>query len=198
MREGDNHLSLKQLLLLVVAAVIVSFAIMLIVIWPAEFDKDPTGLGEKMGIKGMSVAQNESGALSEIAAGTREQSARHTRYEKPIDFVEVEILLEPYGQAEYKFNMHKGQKISYQWQAIGGLVYADLHGHTPNSSGDGEVVEQYLESDTVTQESGEFSTPFTGEHGWYFLNLETTEVKVKLRASGHWDSRELVPLPSQL
>lgn len=198
---NDNpNVSLKRLFLGTVAAVTVAVIILVLFVLPAEYGKDITGIGKKIGINGMSVSPSDTLSQNPKSEKANEGGSPHISFDTPVQFMETEIVLEAYGQAEYKFEMQAGQKVSYKWSVEGGLAYADLHGHTPDLSvsGEGEVLVRYLESDTVSGASGEFKTPFSGEHGWYFLNLETTEIKIKVSASGHWDTRELIPLASQI
>lgn len=166
-------------------SIVAAAVILLLFVLPAEYGKDPTGLGARLGVLNMSVEDENSG----------EQKA-HTRYAQPLEFLEIEFVLEEDGQTEYKFELQQGHSVNYQWSVSGGDVYADLHGHTPGPSGevDDEILVQYLESEEENAATGQFTAPFAGEHGWYFYNLERSPVTISIKASGVWDKHELVPL----
>ena len=198
MPHDSPNVSVKRLFIGSVSALFVAAIILVLFVLPAEYGKDITGFAEKIGINGMSAVQTDTPLTTAKISIDEQGGTTHTRFEIPLKFIDAEIVLEAFGQAEYKFDMQANKKVNYQWSVDGGVVYSDLHGHTPDPSGEGEVLVRYLESDTVSGASGEFTTPFSGEHGWYFLNLETTEVKIKVYASGHWDAHELIPLGSQL
>ena len=68
---------------------------------PAEFDIDPTGLGEAMGIKGMSGYQ--VGALTTQTGGVyRDQSS---------------FWLAPFESVEFKYTLAEGQSMVFDWRA---------------------------------------------------------------------------------
>ena len=77
----------------------------------------------------------------------------------------------------------KGKVILYDWSVEGGKVYVDFHGHDP-SKGDAYWV-RYEEADGITQRSGSLVAPFAGEHGWYWLNVSDTPVKIRLTVTGY-------------
>jgi hypothetical protein len=64
-------------------------------------------------------------------------------------------------------------------------VYVDYHGHDP-SLGDKFWV-RYSEQDGVERASGSLVAPFSGEHGWYWLNVSDKPVTIKLTVSGYYD-----------
>jgi len=152
---------------------------------PAEYGKDPTGLGEKLGVLNMSVEKEQDQAQQP-----------HRSFAQPLEILQTEFVIEEDGQAEYKFKLQQGHSVNYQWTVSGGDVYADLHGHAPGPSGEegDEILVQYLESEEENSATGQFTAPFTGEHGWYFYNLEHGAVTISISASGVWDDHELLRL----
>ncbi|GIS19897.1 MAG: hypothetical protein CM15mP120_18130 [Pseudomonadota bacterium] len=83
---------------------------------PAEFDRDPTGIGELLGIK--RYGRLLRGALSKQS---------HTYVE---DLREFELA--PFESVEYKYRLAAGQSMVFAWQAqsldgeLTEVVY-DLH-----------------------------------------------------------------------
>jgi hypothetical protein len=185
----------------VVIALAVAASVFVLFVLPAEYDVDPTSLGALLGIKGMSSSSELKRIANPIASsmagdGDTPASQYHLPADPPLQFVTVAIELVPFGQAEYKFTMGEGDSLSYSWATDQGEAYADLHGHTMEDGS--EVLVEYLKSDSVTGGSGRITTPFAGEHGWYFLNLEEQKQIVTLKVSGTFSAQELIDLGSQL
>lgn len=154
---------IKATLLSVVVAVIT----LVLFILPAEYNIDPTGVGQKLGL---TVFNEEGDATTAKAASDGEQ-----------DFV---ILTVPAGKGiEYKLDMNKFQKATYEWSTDGGQLYVDLHGE-PKGDTTG-----YFESftiATVNEMKGSFTVPFDGSHGWYWMNNTDKDINIQLIFSGEY------------
>ena len=186
-----------------VVAIIIAIVLLVFVVLPAEYDLDPTGFGAVLGIKGLSSQAEIETLLPEAASQDPPTTSNplHTNFDPALKFVTVELILEPYGQGEFKLKMPENARLSYVWDSGTDLVYADLHGHTliAGETGEGEeIVVRYLETQEGTSESGEFETPFKGDHGWYFLNLETRPISITVRISGRFDSHEYIDIGPQI
>lgn len=199
MKETSSALTKFGIIKRAVVAVLLALMILLFVVLPAEYGIDPTGFGQALGLKDISTDKivrviNNEQVSEQSVDQTPKSTTYHASYEQEANFLTVELELEPFGQIEYKLNAEKGTRLIYQWQSDGGTVYADLHGHT---EGENTVV-QYLETPEGTGESGEWITPFAGEHGWYFLNFEERTVTVSLKVGGQILSDQLINLGPQL
>ncbi len=204
-------------LLAVIISIVAALFILMVFILPAEFGKDITGLGAKFGVNNMSTddvaedaviatdnsnntAPNKLANVVDLSNDPDKiESPEHVLFDIPVQFMQTEVILEPFAQGEFKFDLETGNQINYTWSVDGGgLVYTDLHGHTPGASGDpeDEILVNYLDSQQDNSLSGQFVTPFGGDHGWFFLNLEDREVVIKIQASGHWDGYEFIPIES--
>lgn len=185
-----------------VVAIVIAIILLIIVVLPAEYDIDPTGMGAVLGIKGLSSQAEVDTILPETGdTAITEANPLHTNFDPPLQFVEVDLILEPYGQGEFKLKMPENARLSYSWDSGTDLVYADLHGHTLITGEAGEeeeIVVRYWETQEGTSESGEFGTPFKGDHGWYFLNLETRPISIKVSISGTFDSHEYIDIGPQI
>ena len=195
----------KPLLFGTATTFLAALFIVLAFILPAEYGKDPTGLGEKLGVNKMSLApaaETDSGGVASQAnmpPPDKEgfEGSAHSSYQTPLQFMQTEVVIAGDGSVEYKFDLKAGNTINYVWSVSnGGLAYADLHGHTPGPSGEpeDEILVQYLDTQEASMVSGVFTAPFDGEHGWYFLSLEPGEITITIQASGHWDSHGLLPI----
>ena len=61
----------------------------------------------------------------------------------------------------------------------------DFHGHDPEA-GD-EYWVRYKEQNEGAGNSGSLVAPFTGEHGWYWLNYNDFPVVITLTVAGYFD-----------
>lgn len=195
--------ALKGLVIaLVVAAVLFVTAVL-----PAEFGRDPTRLGHLLGLdvlhaRAGGASSGESKIrLTEITGGNEkifEADPGDGREPVPLPnpaIAQMEataprtetitVKLDADAKTEIKAKLQKAKMLLYSWQVEGGKVYVDFHGHDP-SLGDKFWV-RYSEQDGVTGASGSLVAPFTGEHGWYWLNVSEGPVTIKLTVTGYFD-----------
>ena len=88
------------------------------------------------------------------------------------------------GEIEYKAIMRQGDSIVFDWRANQGQIYSDFHGHD-SAFGDDFFV-RYQESESASQ-SGMIVAAFSGEHGWYWLNMDESPAKITLRVAGFFE-----------
>ncbi|NQY88150.1 MAG: hypothetical protein HRT51_10460 [Colwellia sp.] len=144
------------------------------IILPAEYNIDPTGVGQALGLtvfNNIAVEKASSAASQKIAEKTK--GAVET----------IEIMVPAHSGVEYKFTMAQHQKLSYQWLTNGTALYFDLHGE-PEGDSTG-YFESYAIA-TLTGMTGSFTTPFSGVHGWYWKNTSNTAVVVQLTVKGDY------------
>jgi hypothetical protein len=150
-----------------IVAFLVAVVILIFVILPAEYNLDPTGVGEKLGL----TIFNENAEKKD----TNQNSTEGT------DSI---VLTVPAGRGiEYKLSMKKFLKVSYQWETDQGDLYVDLHGE-PLGDTTG-----YFESYAIATTSsmkGSFTAPFEGSHGWYWKNESEQDIKVQLIVKGEY------------
>ena len=94
------------------------------------------------------------------------------------------------GELEYKLTLKKGDalvySISYGDIEHPGMMVSEFHGHTEKArDGNGDLM-FYSKSGGVAQ-SGSFSAPWDGIHGWYLKNDSTKDVVVKLEVAGFYE-----------
>ena len=89
---------------------------------------------------------------------------------------------------EYKVEMSAGQgmvyTISYEGLEHPGLMEVEFHGHTPQVDGVGDLM--FYSKTGGSTESGVFTAPWTGIHGWYLKNDSTKDVVAKLELAGFY------------
>jgi len=92
------------------------------------------------------------------------------------------ITLQPGEKTEIKALLDTAQVILYNWRAEGGPVYTDFHGHEPEA---GAAFVRYEETQASTQGHGSLVAPFSGEHGWFWLNVSEVPVTITLQFTGY-------------
>lgn len=189
--------SRKRLVTSVLAAVAGAVLILVTIVLPAEYAIDPTGIGKALGLTAMN-APTRTLEIKDVIGGN--ETYREVKIPNPRDPVPLPnpavaqikpaaprnetktITLEPGQQTEVKAVMDAAQVIVYSWKAQGGQVYTDFHGHEPDA---GESFVRYEEQQSGTEGHGSLVAPFSGEHGWFWLNISEKPVTITLQVSGY-------------
>ena len=159
------------------AAVLVAAAVVVVFVLPAEFGKDPTGLGRALGLEVLS----EEPVNEEFERGKKRTgvlAALDGEIAAPDDRYVLE--LGPFESGEFKYTLAEGDKMRFAWRATGPVDY-DMHSHP--FEGGTELTESYA-IDKAEAQSGVYTAQFTGIHGWYWQNRTTDNVTVALEAAG--------------
>jgi hypothetical protein len=175
---------------LLVSAVVGAF-IVICVVMPAEYRKDPTGFGRLTGLLELTtpkVATPVPSTESTPAEPATADGVVSRYYDKPFRTETIKVPLGPDGEIEYKATMKAGQSIVYSWEVDRGSVYYDFHGEPA----DPKQSKRYKEVQETKSENGVFVAPFDGKHGWYWLNLSSDNIVVTLKISGFYESHGVV------
>lgn len=102
------------------------------------------------------------------------------------DTIDVPV---PAGKGlEFKLTMKKGEglvyHISYGTLTDPGQMLTEFHGHTPQVNGVGDLM--FYSRTGGTPESGVFTAPWDGIHGWYLKNDSPADVVVRLELAGFY------------
>jgi hypothetical protein len=195
-----NPPSARQLFTSVVAAVAGAAIVLVAVILPAEYNIDPTGIGGALGLTALN-APAKTVQFTEVVGGNEklrevaipdfgepaplpnpavfQKQAAASKAEQKI------VTLQPGEQTEIKTLLRAAQVVTFSWQAEGGALYVDFHGHEPGDNNDFWV--RYEEQQSGTAGSGSLVAPFAGEHGWFYLNISQQPVTIKLNVNGYYD-----------
>jgi hypothetical protein len=187
-------LSRPRLLLAVAGALAAALLILFAAVLPAEYGRDPTGLGKLTGLSRLWAPKeikldpsSGAGPLAREYAGDWRSDVIEIPLKgvsgNPADF-----------QIEYKVRMRKGATLIYRWEVVGAQhaddLYYDFHGHTlSDQPGETMTVATYKQSQ-ASRAAGALTAPFDGIHGWFFQNGALTPVTVRLRIAGFY---ELIP-----
>lgn len=162
-----HKLGATKIVFATVAALVVAAFILTILILPAEFNRDPLGVGEMLGIKGLSQT-----AIVETV--TREKA------EYGADAVSFQLL--PFEFVEYKYRLNKGSTMLYNWTASDTVSF-DFHGEPVDGP---EGFSESFSLGKADRENGTFTAPFSGIHGWFWENRGAHPVTVKLTTAGFY------------
>ena len=171
-----------------IAALIVLGAIL-----PAEFNRDPLGVGRLSGLSRLWAPEDVE--VDPAKAG----AARAREYATAFRADVVEIPLGGFldgvetSELEYKVRMAKDATLIYAWEVVGSAdprdFHFDQHGHTTPKAGRPMSVATYRQAFGLKQQ-GALTAPFDGIQGWQFSNSSEQPVVVRLRLAGFY---ELVP-----
>jgi len=153
------------------AALVLAAVALLTLILPAEYNIDPTGIGQRLGLTVLAQSAEASPVDPEsIPESTASQQV-------------IEITVPANKGIEYKLQMEQYDKVTYEWMTDGGSLYFDLHGE-PEGDTTG-YFESYAIA-TLDTMKGSFAAPFNGSHGWYWKNASTKPVAIQLILNGQF------------
>jgi len=190
--------SRAQLVKATAIAAVAAGLILVIAVLPAEYGIDPTGLGRKLGLLGMSagVATPEAAPVKSppptvapaalpiaAPASTLVRNAYVAQSLTPFRSEAMRVTLAPDQGAEIKARMHKGDQFTFSWSTGAGPVEFDMHGEETHAAKD--VFTSYWKDDAANGAGG-FTAPFHGSHGWYWHNHGTEPVTVTVTVSGFY------------
>lgn len=182
--EKDLPSSAQLLKSTIIAFVVASF-LLLLVILPAEYGVDPTGVGEFIGLKKMGEIkislEKEALTEPEILKDnlTKNEKVKSGIFEEKQDIMEVEIAS---GEAiEIKLEMKKGAIAQYKWSTENGALNFNLHGDGYKGMHKSAT---YKKGKMVASDKGELVAEFDGYHGWFLRNRNDATVKVLLEVTG--------------
>lgn len=181
--------SAARLLRSTALAAAIAAVVLVLVVLPAAYGLDVTGLGRVLGLTqrgelNMMIAAEEA-AASASAGNAATAPAAADPAPTPTDSVrETTITLAPGEGKEVKLVMQRGAVASYAWSTNGGVVNFLAHGDTVGAP-EG-VYHTYARGTAVTADSGTIEAVFDGNHGWFWRNRSTDAVTVTLRTRGDY------------
>jgi hypothetical protein len=165
------------------AAILVAGVVLVSTVLPAEYDIDPLGIGEALGLRVLS-----SPGTGPIPVRSDGLTAARSSYR--IERRTFELAPDS-GWVEYKYRLEAGRAMVYSWTATG-WVRSEMHSE---ADGAPEGTAEFFEvAEETLHRHGNYVAPFPGIHGWYWLNETDETVTVTLDAAGFFDtSYEFVP-----
>lgn len=194
--------STQKLLKATALAVVAATTILISTVLPAEYGVDPTGIGRALGLDALRGAQKDPAvefSSTPSAAGsavgdapvveenfpaspgqTFDRKAIISR-DRAVRTESMSLTLAPGKGAEIKANMASGDSFIFHW-AASGPVAIDMHGEPSHPVA--KEYSTYSMARSKREASGLFTAPFTGRHGWYWVNLGATPVTVHVEVTG--------------
>jgi len=179
-----------RLILAILGAAGLAALIVLGAILPAEFNRDPLGIGKLSGLARL-WAPDEA-----VIDPGKSGVAAAQEYATPFRTDVIEIPLGDFlagadrSELEYKVRMPKGATLIYSWEVTGTSeprdFHYDQHGHTMPAKGQPMTVATWRQGFGLRQ-NGALTAPFDGIQGWQFSNASEKPVVVRLRLSGFYD-----------
>lgn len=124
------------------------------------------------------IKQDEFGRAAPYNIGENIQKSDKAFKEQTM---EIELALD--ATVEYKLVMEQGDSAVYEWSVDDGEVYTDFHAHPP---GEGEFFTRYSETEG-NSDQGAIVAAYSGQHGWFWLNISDEPVTVVLKVAGFYD-----------
>jgi hypothetical protein len=191
------EVSSRKLWLATLTALAVAALLVVVVVLPAEYGIDPTSIGRAVGLTALRPNAPAAGTgepaneLQAIISGGVAQAPPGAQkpYIETFKTEQVTIDLASLEEVEFKARMNEGDTLLYSW-TVDLPLYVDFHGE-PNNYPQAEAV-RYEEADGVASGHGRITAPFSGLHGWYWLNTNDAAVTVTLKVSGFYDSLDEV------
>jgi len=189
----------RKLVLSIVGAALAAALLLMVAILPAEYGIDPTGIGRALGLTAINGTTKTVGMTDVIGGNENLAEVKVPSFGDPIPLPNPAvsqlkeaapqthtqtITIPEFQETEVKAILDAAQVIVYSWEADGD-VYVDFHGHDPAATGDGFV--RYREEQSTRTGHGSLVAPFTGEHGWFWLNIDNKPVQIKLTVTGYFN-----------
>lgn len=161
-------------------------AVLVTTVLPAEFGVDPLGTGRRLGLLDLYNTRTVAGPPIAPPAGG-------PLFPRPSDFrIDSRQLVVPsLGSIEFKYELAKDAPLMYSWRATAPIDF-DFHTEVaarPNAS-------DTFERGEAAEGNGFYTAPYDGIHGWYWENLNDTDVTISLDAVGFFEQGFLF-LPNQ-
>lgn len=96
----------------------------------------------------------------------------------------ITITIDTDATVEYKALMQQGDTIAFRWSTDGGEAYYDFHAHDAAFGPD--FFTRYDEGEG-TERSGSIMAAYSGQHGWFWLNLDAEPITITLEVAGFYD-----------
>lgn len=172
------------------------------IVMPAEYGRDPIGTGSLLGLKKMGeikVSLAQEARSEQPAAAPAPTSATAASASPPVAAEKsapaaqravalathvTSVTLKPGQAAEVKLDMRKGAEVHFEWTAQGGPVNFDNHGDRVNPPAG--FYHGYGKGRQVERDAGVIKAAFDGKHGFFWRNRGKATVTIELKTRGDY------------
>ena len=169
MSELSPKPSARRLVWVTIASFLVAVAVVIGVVLPAEYGLDPLGTGSAFGLLGLSRVQP-------IAP-------EETEYKTDV----LELELAPTEWVESTYRLVEGASMLFSWEATGAVSF-NFHS-APDGAPPGYA--ESFDAEETDRAHGSYIAPFSGIHGWYWENLGSDYVTIRLATAGFYSEAHL-------
>jgi hypothetical protein len=168
-------------------ALAVALLILFTIVLPAEYGIDPLRTGKALGLLDLAATTDNGTAGRAVPARSGINNTEPAVYKVDAE----DIGLHPGQAIEMKYHMRKGAAMVYTWKASGKVQF-EFHGE-PDQKPRPDYYESYAIDNKIGQDHayGSFIAPSTGLHGWFLVNKGTQDVRIRLTATGFFDSAKM-------
>ena len=193
-----NEKTRSQILHATLWAAVAAALLVVGVVLPAEYGVDLTGFGKRTGLTALAAktaAAGKANAATPIPPAVINADA--TGVAPPLNVWSVahadkfhlqtyEVPLKGDEELEYKAYVNRGEPMLYTWRVKeGSQVYFEFHGQPTEGKWPDDYYESYEKGEGIGGQ-GSMVAPFTGEHGWYWLNLSEKPVTIVVELAGYY------------
>lgn len=150
------------------SSVLAACVILITIVLPSEYDIDPLGVFDWLGVA----------SKDEVNVKIHAESDRAFRSDR------MAFVLDPFTSVEYKYALRRGDTVLFRWRAEGEVVF-DLHSEREGAP-DGVATSFAVGRDSHRQ--GTYTAAFPGLHGWFWENRGAVPVTVELSTAGQYES----------
>jgi hypothetical protein len=190
---APNPPSRGRLLAWTGVAFVVAAVLTVCFVMPAEFHKDPLGVGKLTGLDRLAGPREVAVKAPAPTSGATPARLYDTAWRTDQIVIAMPGAGAEGSELEYKVRMKPGATLIYSWSETGAPAeefYTDFHGQTLPAKPGGEVQVATYRQSTGDKASGSLIAPLDGVHGWYLQNQAVGRATVTLKLAGFY---ELVP-----
>jgi hypothetical protein len=165
------------------------------VVLPAETGRDPSGLGEALGLSEMGrikvalareAASGDTTGSAPVAGARGDTRTASANGIMPASVAgswrdSITVTLQP-AKSRTEAVHAAGDTAYYEWTSDAGEVYFHRHGEPPDAPKD--VAAHSYDKGMATADQGALVAEFDGVHGWFWRNRSAGPVRVTLRTRG--------------
>ena len=160
-----------------------AIVLLVTIVVPAEYGYDPLGTGRLLGLTRLSAPQPVAEPVAPPAGAPLAPTVQGPAavYATAFKVDSTQFVLPPYQYIEYKYHLAKGAAMMYAWKGTAAVRH-DFHGEADGTT---DAPVSYEKKD-ASQESGVFTAPFSGIHGWYWENPGGEPITITVTSAGFY------------
>jgi hypothetical protein len=183
---SPNAPSTHSLVRAITGSLASAIVLLVTVILPAEYGRDPLGTGRLLGLTAMAGGVREvvTPAIPEGARLVPTANGPMASYSGEFKVDSRALVLGPYEYVEFKYRLEQGATMLFSWTASDAVVH-DFHGDQDGAPADAPTS---YDKQPRRRADGSFVAPFSGIHGWFWENPGGDPITITLTTAGFYTS----------